>query len=502
MTAGPAVTVTSGGSLTLRGANGVVLKNGFSVASGASFSAGTDPDLDGSTWSFAYQDTTYFLTSANGPWGSLAWSYDRIGNRLSETRDGWTDTYVYTTNGSGGRTPILSSITLAAGGTRDFAHGPAGHLTQVSSSGNVINFTADAEGRLTQAERLGNMTAFSYDGRSHLNQAGSETDTTGASLPVYSSAGILHTLTQRVIPSDPGETHHVFYFAGRSVAQLSTDSGTETWRYLTTDHLGTPWVATDTTGAELWHGPFEPFGRDRWAGTNLAASAEDVFLRLPGQWDDEAWLEATRGAEVYYNLHRWYRTGDANYSRPDPLGLPAPEDWDDDYLNPYSYAARNPVLFADPTGLVTLLPENDLSPRCRRRWLKKILPRLQTLGGSRDCSDFFCRELGTDLQELINGTLPLIVSPRGLGGYFRCHRNVPQDIPTTFDIEPFAITVRKGSLCGRTRDALQSIIHELGHFADCWNNGDRFEDEEDGCGAEFACFGHSIGDNCKDFVPR
>jgi hypothetical protein len=54
-------------------------------------------------------------------------------------------------------------------------------------------------------------------------------------------------------------------------------------------------VATDSAGVEFWHGPFEPFGRDPWAGTNLAASAEDVFLRFPGQWDDEAWLEATPG---------------------------------------------------------------------------------------------------------------------------------------------------------------------------------------------------------------
>lgn len=346
LAAGPAVTVSAGGSLTLRGATSVVLRSGFSVDSGASFSAGTDPDLDGSTWSFGYQDRTYFLTSATGPWGDLAWSYDKIGNRLSETRDGWTDIYDYTLNGTGGRTPLLSEIQLAVGGTRTFAHGPAGHLTTVSSSGNVVNFASDAAGRLTEAERLGNTTAFSYDGRSYLTQAASATDTTGASRPVYSSAGILHMLTQRVTPSDPGETHHVLYFAGRPVAQLSTGSGTETWRYLTTDHLGTPWIATDTAGSELWHGPFEPFGRDRWAGTNLAASAEDVFLRFPGQWDDEAWLEATRGAGVYYNLYRWYHPATGRYSRPDPLGRGGDP-------HAYLYARANPLGLIDPLGLVS-----------------------------------------------------------------------------------------------------------------------------------------------------
>ena len=344
ITAGPAVTVAAGGSLTLRGATSVVLRDGFSVAAGAAFTAGTDADLDGSTWTFDYQDTAYFLTSATGPWGELAWSYDRIGNRLSETRDGWTDTYVYTTNGTGGRTPLLSEIQLAVGGTRTFTHGPAGHLAQVSSSGNVVDFSYDAAGRLDQADRLGTVTPFAYDGRSYLIAAGSEATATGASHPVYSSAGLLHSLTQRITASDPGESHHVFHFAGRPVAQLSVDGATETWRYLTTDHLGTPWIATDAAGAELWHGPFEPFGRDRFAGTNLAAAAEDVFLRFPGQWDDEVWLEATRGAEVYYNVHRWYQPGTGRYTSPDPTPIPL-------YVNRYAYVESDPINWTDSLGL-------------------------------------------------------------------------------------------------------------------------------------------------------
>ncbi len=44
------------------------------------------------TRSYGYQDVDYFLTSADGPWGSQSWTYDRIGNRLTETDDGATDT--------------------------------------------------------------------------------------------------------------------------------------------------------------------------------------------------------------------------------------------------------------------------------------------------------------------------------------------------------------------------------------------------------------------------
>ena len=36
---------------------------------------------------YGYQDWQYYLTSGAGPWsGPLSWTYDKIGNRLTETR--------------------------------------------------------------------------------------------------------------------------------------------------------------------------------------------------------------------------------------------------------------------------------------------------------------------------------------------------------------------------------------------------------------------------------
>jgi RHS repeat-associated protein len=487
VTAGPAFTVAAGGSLTLRAATSVVLENGFSVASGASFSAGTDPDLDGSTWTFAHQDTSYFLTAATGPWGDLAWTYDRIGNRLTETRDGWTDTYVYTMNGKGGRTPRLSAIDLAVGGTRSFEYGPAGHLETVDSAGNVVDFDYDAGGRLEQAVRESTSTPFTYDGRSYLDQAGSEADATGATRPVYSSGGVLHTLTQRVTAGDPGETHHVFHFDGRPVAQLSIENGAETWRYLTTDHLGTPWVATDAAGAELWHGPFDPFGRDRWAGTNLAAAEEDVFLRFPGQWDDEAWLEATRGAEVYYNVHRWYGSQLGRYSRPDPVPLADARFVDEVVLSVYAYARNQPFGFTDELGLLALAP----GTRCDN--FNEIVLGLQELTRNGCCTDFF-RQLGADLPSIVSGVPPFLKTfptppPAQIPqrrGLFLCGQE-----PHSIQIVQKFCNDRRFFNGRRVRMAVVSTLHELAHYADCNFNRNRFPGEE-GQEAEKACFGRIL----------
>ena len=80
----------------------------------------------------------------------------------------------------------------------------------------------------------------------------------------------------------PETFEHIFTFAGRPVAQLTIDGMISTWTYLTTDHLGTPVLATDSLGGLLWRGGFEPFGRDWQAGTPAGAQEKGIFLRFLG----------------------------------------------------------------------------------------------------------------------------------------------------------------------------------------------------------------------------
>ena len=122
---------------------------------------------------YGYQDFHYFLTQGNGPWGSRSWTYDKIGNRLTETRSGVTDTYSYLLAPGGGRTPILSQIALGAGGTRTYQFGPAGHLAQMTAGTDSTLFTSDSAGRLAGIARpsTNSSSAFLYDGRSYMNLA-------------------------------------------------------------------------------------------------------------------------------------------------------------------------------------------------------------------------------------------------------------------------------------------------------------------------------------------
>ena len=57
---------------------------------------------------YGYQDYQYFLTQGDGPWGTYAWTYDTVGNRLTEQKDGgFLDDYDYLPNAAGKNSPKL-----------------------------------------------------------------------------------------------------------------------------------------------------------------------------------------------------------------------------------------------------------------------------------------------------------------------------------------------------------------------------------------------------------
>jgi RHS repeat-associated protein len=72
-----------------------------------------------------------------------------------------------------------------------------------------------------------------------------------------------------------------------------------------------------------------------------------LFLCFPGQWEDGRWAGAAMGAEVYYNVYRWYQPGIGFYTRPDPAGLVRSN------LDLYGYVRRQPLRYLDPYGLLT-----------------------------------------------------------------------------------------------------------------------------------------------------
>jgi RHS repeat-associated protein len=102
-------------------------------------------------------------------------------------------------------------------------------------------------------------------------------------------------------------------------------------------------------------GGFEPFGTDYQAGTGNGALDNGLYLRLPGQWDDGTWADATSGAGIYYNVHRWYAPGSGRFTRPYP-GTDRP------LFHSYGYADNRPLFWIDPDGRKPTLPRLPPTP--------------------------------------------------------------------------------------------------------------------------------------------
>ncbi len=281
---------------------------------------------------------------------------------------------------------------------------PAGNQTSILESNDegavqttLYDIAADGRMNTLRTDTGPSKTDFLYDGRGYLREG--LLTVTGSSdnlrvTPVYSSEGTLMARTEvrqytgSAIGPDgedqdfaqmSNETTQLFYFAGRPVAQLT--SGPELL-YLTTDHLGTPVLATDISGAAVWAGGVEPFGRIWTAGLDnpdpeLAAggsepigqatapalgtlASEKVFLRYPGQWVSDAFRVTGRQEEIYNNVYRWYEAGAGRYSGPDPVRSA---------LSSFTYVQAKPTIFIDPLGLVTTRAACD---KCCDQFSKEV----------------------------------------------------------------------------------------------------------------------------------
>jgi RHS repeat-associated protein len=311
---------------------------------------------------YAYQDPQYFLTTGNGPWGTRSWTYDRIGNRLTQTADGGTDSFSYVTNTSGGNTPLIDG----------YSYDEAGDLlTSVGFSAFGGGYTYGDDRRMSGNDVVSSLSHWSatYDGRGFLSEMLSPEVALGnhdSVHPTYSSGGLLlhRNFNQPSGFSSIATDLYIFYFAGRPVATLENVSGgssSSTLSYLTADHLGTPILITNTSGSQVWQGGFEPFGDDY--------SGAPTILRLPGQWVED-------NSALYYNVNRWYASGMGRYTQPDPLGLEAG-------VNVYLYGVDDPTKNVDPLGLRTFGMGGKACTDCSCKGRESSIPvQVKTEDGS------------------------------------------------------------------------------------------------------------------------
>jgi RHS repeat-associated protein len=167
--------------------------------------------------------------------------------------------------------------------------------------------------------------------------------------------------------SDPGETTIFVYDAGgKQIAEYSTAVATQTQAkvsYLTSDHLGSPRINTDASGAVISRHDYHPFGEEI-STTQRTGHPEYAGDRVRKQFTG---YERDKETELDFAQARYYANNLGRFTTVDPYDIilqkQNPEKKDDSeeefnqYLsvpqnwNKYSYTLNNPGNSIDEQGL-------------------------------------------------------------------------------------------------------------------------------------------------------
>ncbi|MGN6186667.1 MAG: hypothetical protein ACTHQM_23765, partial [Thermoanaerobaculia bacterium] len=314
---------------------------------------------------FAYDDLNRLVTANSGLslWGTGSYSYDAMGNMLSQTLGPTVETWSYT-----GTTPKASTMAYDAAGneTGDQTISARNLVGSIGQSCFACGASYAYDGRGVRVYTDFNLSVTHHVYSPQLNALGQYRDTDGDSIP--------------------DQTMEFVWFGGRPIAQLDWEGA----KYTFADHLGSPVLQTSSSGQIIWRLEFTPYGAtyaDRVNGEILLLDYEPQPLRFPGQ---EATLFST------YNIFRWYRPGSGRYTQSDPVELNRtnlpPHNvslWravllreellrDPGRQRPYAYVDNNPTGRTDPNGLMWV-------PGCVSRTAKRAFamadPRISGLVG-------------------------------------------------------------------------------------------------------------------------
>jgi RHS repeat-associated protein len=262
-------------------------------------------------------------------WNS--YTYDKIGNRLTEVRhDPTGDTskdirrsYGYPASGTAQPHTLSSVTTQNASGpsTAAYTYDPAGNTT--ARPGQTL--TWDAEGRLAKVVQDGKSTEYVYDADGNRLIARTATETT---------LSLGHT--EVILPKGAATAKATRYIdLGGGHQALRTDDGT--FDFTIADHHGTGQLAISAENLAVQQRRTDLFGNPRGA----APSAWPGTKGFVGGTDETAGTGLTHlGAREYDPSTGRFISVDPLMDLADPL-----------QMHGYVYANNNPATLSDPTGL-------------------------------------------------------------------------------------------------------------------------------------------------------
>ncbi|PKN59759.1 MAG: hypothetical protein CVU53_06580, partial [Deltaproteobacteria bacterium HGW-Deltaproteobacteria-11] len=264
---------------------------------------------------YAYDDL-YRLTTADRPTSANeAFTYDKLGNRLSSLAT--TGTWTYNANSE----LILNS-------QAEYEYDANGNTFKKIQNGQITLYEYNARDQLEKIYLPdGRIATYGYDpaGRRIRKQVGNT-----VTYYVYADEGLVgeYDATGTLLRSYGWQPDSLW---GTSPLYLAEDGQ---FYFYHNDRQGTPQRLTDINGQVVWSASYSAFGQ---AFVDPNSTIENN-LRFPGQYYDAE-------TDLHYNLHRYYEPTTGRYLSTDPAG---------DGLNPYVYVSGNPLNAIDPLGLFSV----------------------------------------------------------------------------------------------------------------------------------------------------
>ena len=254
------------------------------------------------------------VVSVQGDYGSLSYSYDPVGNRLSQNNL----TYTYSD---------MNELLSITDGTT-FTYDGMGNTLTRSDDTDTWSYTYDTRNQLTQIEKNQQVIAqYSYSGggkRIQKTEWVEDLQEYHTTIYIYSGLQVIY---EKNLTTDQ-EATYIYGSTGRIAKKVNGLAN-----FYHTDHLGSTRLVTTESGTTATAVAYKSFGED-------AVTGKKNSYTYNGKEKDSAGL--------YYYGARYYDPGTGRFiSRDFSSGrMTNPQT-----LNRYAYCLNNPLRYRDPDGL-------------------------------------------------------------------------------------------------------------------------------------------------------
>ncbi len=263
----------------------------------------------------------------------ITYSYDADGRRKVESSSVSRDSN-YTYDG------YQLDTVQNAGVTENYDYDDNGRLTLIERDGETVDLEHDTYDRLTEVENqtTGETTQYIYDGNGNRVKAVEGTDERRFLVAPAMGGGLQST---DLIADENGNLISNYIYGGGSSPFMRLDESGNAVYYLT-DAMGTVIGLADGSGESAGTFIYDAFG-EVLNGSSVAGETGGDF-RFQGQW-----LEEDSG--LYHFRARDYDPETGLFLSRDAVDLIETEP---ESFNPYQFVYNNPLVYSDPTGMVTI----------------------------------------------------------------------------------------------------------------------------------------------------